>query len=64
MSTTAPAPTPTPAPAPADDRPTETLPTVASAPVRRSILRTALPASQDEGAPLEGRRGQARLTCK
>jgi hypothetical protein len=60
MSTTAPTPTPTPAPArpgpaPAPARPgrrpTEVLPAAASAPVRRSILRPALPASQDEGAP-------------
>lgn len=57
MSTTAPAPPP--APTPADDRPTEVLPAAAPVPVRRSILRPALPASQDEGAPFEGWRGQA-----
>ena len=49
MSTTASAPTP--APTPADDRPTETLPAVPAVPARRSILRPALPAPQDEGAP-------------
>ena len=54
------------APSPADDRPTGTLPTetlpaaVASVPVRRSILRPARPAPQDDGAPFAGWRGQAR----
>lgn len=56
MSTTAPAPEA--APAPADDRPAETavIPTV---PVRRSILRPDLPASQAGPTPFEGCRGQA-----
>ena len=58
MSTTAPAPAP--APAPADDRPTEVLPAAAPVPVRRSILRPARPAPQEEGAPFADWRGQAQ----
>jgi hypothetical protein len=63
MSNSTTAPAPTPAPTPADDRPTETLPAVASVPVRRSILRPArpaLPASPASAAPFEGWRGQAQ----
>lgn len=62
MSTARQVPAPPPAPAPADDRPAETavLPAVLPiVPVRRSILRPTRPASQDEGAPFEGWRGQA-----
>ena len=42
---------------PSDDCPTEILPAV---PVRRSILRPARPAPQDEGAPFADWRGQAQ----
>ena len=57
MSTTAPAPTP--APTPADDRPTEVLPAAPGVPTRRSILRSALPASQASADPFADWRGQA-----
>lgn len=47
--------------APADGRPSDDCPTavIPAVPVRRSILRPARPASQDEGAPFADWRGQA-----
>lgn len=46
------------APSPGDC-PTAVIPAGASLPVRRSILRPARPAPQDDGAPFEDWRGQA-----
>lgn len=48
---------------PSDDCPTAAIPavaSVASVPVRRSILRPARPAPRDDGAPFADWRGQAR----
>lgn len=43
-----------------DDCPTAAIPAIASVPVRRSILRPARPALQEEGAPFADWRGQAQ----